>query len=426
MKKENKKPQIKTKTLNSQNQSKQKASSTSNNNQSFLTKKNTNKYNKITTENKLFPNITRAMNKKHLTTRVTTAKKIDSTNSSLYLSTANTIIDSNSITKTSIKNPNIENKHKHLRSNSINEETLKTKYTKKTNCEKIIEVVEEIIELIDNRQFIKYILNKYKNDLISDDVMFNYVKSVRNKANNLNNDFNNDFNNFNINNENKNFFVFNRSCIRTNCYKNLFENIFNSMLEIRNFDIELYNKMKIIKLNNKKLEKKNKSSKISRKNSTNKNINNNEKKILKHRSIKQNLNDIEFLKKFHFQTNNDYYSIISIKNENEEKKHSNSKNKHHRHHRHKHHKSKEKKIFDFNKNESEDEIIENDNDITINENNNNNEFNLIEKKIFKSSIKFNKKKSMFNNNKSCNNNNNNKLKFNFNNENVVDSSENEN
>ena len=411
MKKENKKPQIKSKTINAQPQPKQKkaSSSTTISNNSFLAKKNTTKFNKITSENKQFPTISRSINKKHLTTRALPAKKIDSTISSLYLSTANTILDANS-TKTTKNN----NEHKLLRSNSITE----TKITKKTNCEKIIEVVEEIIELIDNRQFLKYILNKYKNDIISDDVMFNYVKSVRNKANNLNNDFN--F--FDIENENKNFFVFKRSCFRTNCYKNLFENIFNSMLEIKNFDIELYNKLKIIKLNNKK-EKKFKSSKISRKNSTNKNLNN-EKKNLKHRSIKQNLNDIEFLKKFHFQTN-DFYNVISIKNEeNEEKKHSNSK--HHRHHRRKHQKSKEKKIFDFNKNESEDEIIENDNDITINDNNNNNELNLIEKKIFKSSIKFNKKQSLFNNNKSCNNNNNNKLKFNFNNENVVDSSENEN
>ena len=127
---------------------------------------------------------------------------------------------------------------------------------------------------------------------------------------------------------------------------------------------------------------------------------------MKHFSTKNNLN--EFKKKFNFQTNDE-----------NKKKHSKSKNKHHKK---KHHKSKEKKIFNFN--ESEDEIIENDNEIIINEDNNNNELNLIEKKIFKNSIKFNKKKSLFykENNKTCNNNH----KFNLNNENVVDSSENEN
>ena len=380
MKKENNKTQIKNKQINIQNQPKQKTSTSSNNNQPSLNKKINNKYNKITTENKLFPNITRSINKKHLSSRPSTIKKIDNTNSSLYLSTANTIIDSNK-TKSSINtnNNNNINKHKHQRSNSFNEEFfMKTKIIKKTECEKIIEVIEEIIELINNRQFLKYILNKYKNDKISDDVMFNYVKSVRNKANNLNNDLNNLI----IKKENfNNNFVYKRSFFRLNCYKIFLENIFNSMIEIKNFDIELYNKLKIIKLN--KTEKK-----------------------MKHFSTKNNLN--EFKKKFNFQTN-----------EENNKKHSKSKNKHHKN---KHHKSKEKKIFNFN--ESEDEIIENDNEIIINEDNNNNELNLIEKKIFKNSIKFNKKKSLFykENNKTCNNNH----KFNLNNENVIDSSENEN
>ena len=380
MKKENNKTQIKNKQINIQNQQKQKTSTSSINNQQSLNKKINNKYNKITTENKLFPNITRSINKKHLSSRPSTIKKIDNTNSSLYLSTANTIIDSNK-TKSSINtnNNNNINKHKHQRSNSFNEEFfMKTKIIKKTECEKIIEVIEEIIELINNRQFLKYILNKYKNDKISDDVMFNYVKSVRNKANNLNNDLNNLI----IKKENfNNNFVYKRSFFRLNCYKIFLENIFNSMIEIKNFDIELYNKLKIIKLN--KTEKK-----------------------MKHFSTKNNLN--EFKKKFNFQTN-----------EENKKKHSKSKNKHHKN---KHHKSKEKKIFNFN--ESEDEIIENDNEIIINEDNNNNELNLIEKKIFKNSIKFNKKKSLFykENNKTCNNNH----KFNLNNENVVDSSENEN
>ena len=379
MKKENKKTQIKNKQINIQNQPKQKTSTSSINNQQSLNKKINNKYNKITTENKLFPNITRSINKKHLSSRPS-IKKIDNTNSSLYLSTANTIIDSNK-TKSSINtnNNNNINKHKHQRSNSFNEEFfMKTKIIKKTECEKIIEVIEEIIELINNRQFLKYILNKYKNDKISDDVMFNYVKSVRNKANNLNNDLNNLI----IKKENfNNNFVYKRSFFRLNCYKIFLENIFNSMIEIKNFDIELYNKLKIIKLN--KTEKK-----------------------MKHFSTKNNLN--EFKKKFNFQTN-----------EENKKKHSKSKNKHHKK---KHHKSKEKKIFNFN--ESEDEIIENDNEIIINEDNNNNELNLIEKKIFKNSIKFNKKKSLFykENNKTCNNNH----KFNLNNENVIDSSENEN
>ena len=380
MKKENNKTQIKNKQINIQNQPKQKTSTSSINNQQSLNKKINNKYNKITTENKLFPNITRSINKKHLSTRPSTIKKIDNTNSSLYLSTANTIIDSNK-TKSSIStnNNNNINKHKHQRSNSFNEEFfMKTKIIKKTECEKIIEVIEEIIELINNRQFLKYILNKYKNDKISDDVMFNYVKSVRNKANNLNNDLNNLI----IKKENfNNNFVYKRSFFRLNCYKIFLENIFNSMIEIKNFDIELYNKLKIIKLN--KTEKK-----------------------MKHFSTKNNLN--EFKKKFNFQTNDE-----------NKKKHSKSKNKHHKK---KHHKSKEKKIFNFN--ESEDEIIENDNEIIINEDNNNNELNLIEKKIFKNSIKFNKKKSLFykENNKTCNNNH----KFNLNNENVIDSSENEN
>ena len=380
MKKENNKTQIKNKQINIQNQPKQKTSTSSINNQPSLNKKINNKYNKITTENKLFPNITRSINKKHLSSRPTTIKKIDNTNSSLYLSTANTIIDSNK-TKSSINtnNNNNINKHKHQRSNSFNEEFfMKTKIIKKTECEKIIEVIEEIIELINNRQFLKYILNKYKNDKISDDVMFNYVKSVRNKANNLNNDLNNLI----IKKENfNNNFVYKRSFFRLNCYKIFLENIFNSMIEIKNFDIELYNKLKIIKLN--KTEKK-----------------------MKHFSTKNNLN--EFKKKFNFQTNDE-----------NKKKHSKSKNKHHKK---KHHKSKEKKIFNFN--ESEDEIIENDNEIIINEDNNNNELNLIEKKIFKNSIKFNKKKSLFykENNKTCNNNH----KFNLNNENVIDSSENEN
>ncbi len=379
MKKENNKTQIKNKQINIQNQPKQKTSTSSINNQPSLNKKINNKYNKITTENKLFPNITRSINKKHLSSRPS-IKKIDNTNSSLYLSTANTIIDSNK-TKSSINtnNNNNINKHKHQRSNSFNEEFfMKTKIIKKTECEKIIEVIEEIIELINNRQFLKYILNKYKNDKISDDVMFNYVKSVRNKANNLNNDLNNLI----IKKENfNNNFVYKRSFFRLNCYKIFLENIFNSMIEIKNFDIELYNKLKIIKLN--KTEKK-----------------------MKHFSTKNNLN--EFKKKFNFQTN-----------EEKKKKHSKSKNKHHKN---KHHKSKEKKIFNFN--ESEDEIIENDNEIIINEDNNNNELNLIEKKIFKNSIKFNKKKSLFykENNKTCNNNH----KFNLNNENVIDSSENEN
>ena len=379
MKKENNKTQIKNKQINIQNQPKQKTSTSSINNQPSLNKKINNKYNKITTENKLFPNITRSINKKHLSSRPS-IKKIDNTNSSLYLSTANTIIDSNK-TKSSINtnNNNNINKHKHQRSNSFNEEFfMKTKIIKKTECEKIIEVIEEIIELINNRQFLKYILNKYKNDKISDDVMFNYVKSVRNKANNLNNDLNNLI----IKKENfNNNFVYKRSFFRLNCYKIFLENIFNSMIEIKNFDIELYNKLKIIKLN--KTEKK-----------------------MKHFSTKNNLN--EFKKKFNFQTN-----------EENKKKHSKSKNKHHKK---KHHKSKEKKIFNFN--ESEDEIIENDNEIIINEDNNNNELNLIEKKIFKNSIKFNKKKSLFykENNKTCNNNH----KFNLNNENVIDSSENEN
>ena len=380
MKKENNKTQIKNKQINTQNQPKQKTSTSSINNQPSLNKKINNKYNKITTENKLFPNITRSINKKHLSSRPSTIKKIDNTNSSLYLSTANTIIDSNK-TKSSINtnNNNNINKHTHKRSNSFNEEFfMKTKIIKKTECEKIIEVIEEIIELINNRQFLKYILNKYKNDKISDDVMFNYVKSVRNKANNLNNDLNNLI----IKKENfNNNFVYKRSFFRLNCYKIFLENIFNSMIEIKNFDIELYNKLKIIKLN--KTEKK-----------------------MKHFSTKNNLN--EFKKKFNFQTN-----------EENKKKHSKSKNKHHKK---KHHKSKEKKIFNFN--ESEDEIIENDNEIIINEDNNNNELNLIEKKIFKNSIKFNKKKSLFykENNKTCNNNH----KFNLNNENVIDSSENEN
>ena len=380
MKKENNKTQIKNKQINIQNQPKQKTLTSSNNNQPSLNKKINNKYNKITTENKLFPNITRSINKKHLSSRPSTIKKIDNTNSSLYLSTANTIIDSNK-TKSSINtnNNNNINKHKHQRSNSFNEEFfMKTKIIKKTECEKIIEVIEEIIELINNRQFLKYILNKYKNDKISDDVMFNYVKSVRNKANNLNNDLNNLI----IKKENfNNNFVYKRSFFRLNCYKIFLENIFNSMIEIKNFDIKLYNKLKIIKLN--KTEKK-----------------------MKHFSTKNNLN--EFKKKFNFQTN-----------EENNKKHSKSKNKHHKN---KHHKSKEKKIFNFN--ESEDEIIENDNEIIINEDNNNNELNLIEKKIFKNSIKFNKKKSLFykENNKTCNNNH----KFNLNNENVIDSSENEN
>ena len=379
MKKENNKTQIKNKQINIQNQPKQKTSTSSINNQQSLNKKINNKYNKITTENKLFPNITRSINKKHLSSRPS-IKKIDNTNSSLYLSTANTIIDSNK-TKSSINtnNNNNINKHKHQRSNSFNEEFfMKTKIIKKTECEKIIEVIEEIIELINNRQFLKYILNKYKNDKISDDVMFNYVKSVRNKANNLNNDLNNLI----IKKENfNNNFVYKRSFFRLNCYKIFLENIFNSMIEIKNFDIELYNKLKIIKLN--KTEKK-----------------------MKHFSTKNNLN--EFKKKFNFQTNDE-----------NKKKHSKSKNKHHKK---KHHKSKEKKIFNFN--ESEDEIIENDNEIIINEDNNNNELNLIEKKIFKNSIKFNKKKSLFykENNKTCNNNH----KFNLNNENVIDSSENEN
>ncbi len=379
MKKENNKTQIKNKQINIQNQPKQKTSTSSINNQPSLNKKINNKYNKITTENKLFPNITRSINKKHLSSRPS-IKKIDNTNSSLYLSTANTIIDSNK-TKSSINtnNNNNINKHKHQRSNSFNEEFfMKTKIIKKTECEKIIEVIEEIIELINNRQFLKYILNKYKNDKISDDVMFNYVKSVRNKANNLNNDLNNLI----IKKENfNNNFVYKRSFFRLNCYKIFLENIFNSMIEIKNFDIELYNKLKIIKLN--KTEKK-----------------------MKHFSTKNNLN--EFKKKFNFKTN-----------EENKKKHSKSKNKHHKK---KHHKSKEKKIFNFN--ESEDEIIENDNEIIINEDNNNNELNLIEKKIFKNSIKFNKKKSLFykENNKTCNNNH----KFNLNNENVIDSSENEN
>lgn len=379
MKKENNKTQIKNKQINIQNQPKQKTSTSSINNQQSLNKKINNKYNKITTENKLFPNITRSINKKHLSSRPS-IKKIDNTNSSLYLSTANTIIDSNK-TKSSINtnNNNNINKHKHQRSNSFNEEFfMKTKIIKKTECEKIIEVIEEIIELINNRQFLKYILNKYKNDKISDDVMFNYVKSVRNRANNLNNDLNNLI----IKKENfNNNFVYKRSFFRLNCYKIFLENIFNSMIEIKNFDIELYNKLKIIKLN--KTEKK-----------------------MKHFSTKNNLN--EFKKKFNFQTNDE-----------NKKKHSKSKNKHHKK---KHHKSKEKKIFNFN--ESEDEIIENDNEIIINEDNNNNELNLIEKKIFKNSIKFNKKKSLFykENNKTCNNNH----KFNLNNENVIDSSENEN
>ena len=379
MKKENNKTQIKNKQINIQNQPKQKTSTSSINNQPSLNKKINNKYNKITTENKLFPNITRSINKKHLSSRPSTIKKIDNTNSSLYLSTANTIIDSNK-TKSSINtnNNNNINKHTHKRSNSFNEEFfMKTKIIKKTECEKIIEVIEEIIELINNRQFLKYILNKYKNDKISDDVMFNYVKSVRNKANNLNNDLNNLI----IKKEKfNNNFVYKRSFFRLNCYKIFLENIFNSMIEIKNFDIELYNKLKIIKLN--KTEKK-----------------------MKHFSTKNNLN--EFKKKFNFQT------------EENKKKHSKSKNKHHKK---KHHKSKEKKIFNFN--ESEDEIIENDNEIIINEDNNNNELNLIEKKIFKNSIKFNKNKSLFyeENNKTCNN----KHKFNLNNENVVDSSENEN
>ena len=193
MKKENNKTQIKNKQINTQNQPKQKTSTSSINNQPSFNKKINNKYNKITTENKLFPNITRSINKKHLSSRPSTIKKIDNTNSSLYLSTANTIIDSNK-TKSSINtnNNNNINKHTHKRSNSFNEEFfMKTKIIKKTECEKIIEVIEEIIELINNRQFLKYILNKYKNDKISDDVMFNYVKSVRNKANNLNNDLNN-------------------------------------------------------------------------------------------------------------------------------------------------------------------------------------------------------------------------------------------
>ena len=405
MKKENNKTQIKNKQINIQNQPKQKTSTSSINNQPSLNKKINNKYNKITTENKLFPNITRSINKKHLSSRPSTIKKIDNTNSSLYLSTANTIIDSNK-TKSSINtnNNNNINKHTHKRSNSFNEEFfMKTKIIKKTECEKIIEVIEEIIELINNRQFLKYILNKYKNDKISDDVMFNYVKSVRNKANNLNNDLNNLI----IKKEKfNNNFVYKRSFFRLNCYKIFLENIFNSMIEIKNFDIELYNKLKIIKLKNKNIEKKNKSSKNIRKNYENNN--NKTEKKMKHFSTKNNLN--EFKKKFNFQTNDE-----------NKKKHSKSKNKHHKN---KHHKSKEKKIFDFN--ESEDEIIENDNEIIINEdnNNNNNELNLIEKKIFKNSIKFNKKKSLFykENNKTCNNNH----KFNLNNENVVDSSENEN
>jgi hypothetical protein len=86
--------------------------------------------------------------------------------------------------------------------------------------------------------------------------MFNYVKSVRNKANNLNNDLNNLI----IKKEKfNNNFVYKRSFFRINCYKIFLENIFNSMIEIKNFDIELYNKLKIIKLNNKNIEKKNKS-----------------------------------------------------------------------------------------------------------------------------------------------------------------------
>ena len=237
MKKENNKTQIKNKQINTQNQPKQKTSTSSINNQPSLNKKINNKYNKITTENKLFPNITRSINKKHLSSRPS-IKKIDNTNSSLYLSTANTIIDSNK-TKSSINtnNNNNINKHKHKRSNSFNEEFfMKTKIIKKTECEKIIEVIEEIIELINNRQFLKYILNKYKNDKISDDVMFNYVKSVRNKANNLNNDLNNLI----IKKENfNNNFVYKRSFYRLNCYKIFLENIFNSMIEIKNFDIEL-------------------------------------------------------------------------------------------------------------------------------------------------------------------------------------------
>lgn len=102
MKKENNKTQIKNKQTNTQNKPKQKTSTSSINNQPSLNKKNNNKYNKITTENKLFPNIICSINKKHLSSRPSTIKKIDSTNSSLYLSTANTIIDSNK-TKSSIK-----------------------------------------------------------------------------------------------------------------------------------------------------------------------------------------------------------------------------------------------------------------------------------------------------------------------------------
>ncbi len=66
MKKENNKTQIKNKQINIQNQPKQKTSTSSINNQQSLNKKINNKYNKITTENKLFPNITRSINKKHL------------------------------------------------------------------------------------------------------------------------------------------------------------------------------------------------------------------------------------------------------------------------------------------------------------------------------------------------------------------------
>ena len=127
MKKENNKTQIKNKQINIQNQPKQKTSTSSINNQPSLNKKINNKYNKITTENKLFPNITRSINKKHLSSRPSTIKKIDNTNSSLYLSTANTIIDSNK-TKSSINTNNNINKHTHKRSNSFNEEFfMKTK-----------------------------------------------------------------------------------------------------------------------------------------------------------------------------------------------------------------------------------------------------------------------------------------------------------
>ena len=140
MKKENNKTQIKNKQINTQNQPKQKTSTSSINNQPSFNKKINNKYNKITTENKLFPNITRSINKKHLSSHPDIIKKIDNINSSLYLSTANTIIDSNK-TKSSINtnNNNNINKHTHKRSNSFNEEFfMKTKIIKKTECEKII------------------------------------------------------------------------------------------------------------------------------------------------------------------------------------------------------------------------------------------------------------------------------------------------